>query len=241
MEFQTKVFYNMHILRHGPPLTIRCENEYNNGYFEDFFKTMDIALLPVAAKDHEANGLIENANRTLRRCFNQIRACQKRSSCEAVVTEAVFDNNLILGSCTYEPERFQVDDRIAIYRDGSGWLRAARVVEVTPHHVMVEHKGRRKSSGLNRTRLLGSTFNNDEPSRSSMAEEETHVPVYGNWAEDDGNNRTVIQDDGDDSKDGEVDDLPFSTPSTNDIPFDEPAVSYAPTESSGAPDAPSPL
>lgn len=98
MECQTKVFYNMHILRHGPTLTIRCDNEYNNGPFEGFCKTMEIALLLVAANDYEANGLVENANRTLRRCFNRIRACDQGSSCEAVVAEAVFDKNVILGS-----------------------------------------------------------------------------------------------------------------------------------------------
>lgn len=58
MEFQTKVLYDMHILRHGPPLTIRCDNEYNNGPFAEFCKNMGIVLLPVAANDHEANGLI---------------------------------------------------------------------------------------------------------------------------------------------------------------------------------------
>lgn len=283
MECQSKVFYNMHVLRHGPPLSIRCDNKYNNGPFADFCKTMDIALLPMASNDHEDNGLIENANRILRRCFNRIRSCDQSSSCEAVVAEAVFGKNVIIGSNqasvfellyqrrppiipeldanlppsvsvhdhvqqldrrrllkmlrsrTYEPENFQVDDRVAIYRDGSGWLRPARVVEVTPHYVIVKHNGRRKSSGLNRTRLLGSTFNNDEPPRDSTAQPETLATGCGNWAEDDVIAHVDAHDDGDNSTDGEVD-LPASTPSTDFIPFDEPTTSRAPTVSSVAQD-----
>lgn len=59
---------------------------------------MDIALIPVVANDHEANGLIENANRTLRRCFNCIRAFDQRSPCVAVTAEAILGKNVMLGS-----------------------------------------------------------------------------------------------------------------------------------------------
>ena len=51
----------------------------------------------VASNDHEANGLIENENRTLRSFFDRLRSCDKRSSTDAIVVEALYGKNVALG------------------------------------------------------------------------------------------------------------------------------------------------
>lgn len=53
MDCHSRTFYEMHVHRRGTPFNIRCDNEYNNGPFLDFCRTMYIALVPVAANDHE--------------------------------------------------------------------------------------------------------------------------------------------------------------------------------------------
>ena len=98
MDVQIRVLYRMQHLRHGPPKTIRCDNEYNNKDFQAFCATNETQLIPVAADDHEANGLVENANRTLRSFYDRFRCCDKKSTAEAVVAEAVYGKNISLGS-----------------------------------------------------------------------------------------------------------------------------------------------
>lgn len=57
-----------------------------------------IHLAPVAADDHQANDQIENSNRTLRSFFNRLRVCDKRSTCDTLVAEALYSKNISLGS-----------------------------------------------------------------------------------------------------------------------------------------------
>ncbi len=98
MDVQISVLRLIQHLRHGPPRTIRCDREYDNEQFKEFCSEHDTELLPVAANDHEANGLIENANRTLRSFYNRIRLCDSRSPVDVIVKEAVYGKNISLGS-----------------------------------------------------------------------------------------------------------------------------------------------
>lgn len=98
MESQIRVLKRMQHLRHGAPRTIRCDNEYNNTEFKEFCKQYGTELIPTAANDHEANGLIENANRTLRSFYDRLRCCDKKSTGEAIIAEALYGKNISLGS-----------------------------------------------------------------------------------------------------------------------------------------------
>ncbi len=57
-------------------------------------------FFPVAANDHEANGTIERANRTLRNFFMRIRAENQKSSVGEILAEATFGKNICVGSKT---------------------------------------------------------------------------------------------------------------------------------------------
>lgn len=98
METQIRVLTRIHHLRHGAPKTIRCDNEYNNDEFQTFCNEHGTTLLPVAANDHESNGLIENANRTLRSFYDRLRSCDKRSTGDYITAEAIYGKNISLGS-----------------------------------------------------------------------------------------------------------------------------------------------
>lgn len=98
MDYQISTFSRMHLWRHGAPQAIRCDNECNNHEFRNFCLEEGITLAPVEANDHEANGLIENANKTLRSFFNRTRLCDKRSTCEAIVARALYGKNHARGS-----------------------------------------------------------------------------------------------------------------------------------------------
>lgn len=87
----------MQVWRHGSPQVIRSDNEYNNEEFGAFCLEYGINLLPVAADDHEANGLIENSYRTLRSFFKLLLLCDKRSTCESIVNETLYCKNISCG------------------------------------------------------------------------------------------------------------------------------------------------
>ena len=98
MDIQISALRRIQQLRHCPPGTIRCDREYDNSKFRAFCSETNTALIPVAANDHEANGLIENANRTLRSFFDRIRACDRRSPCEVIVSDAMYGKKICAGS-----------------------------------------------------------------------------------------------------------------------------------------------
>lgn len=54
--------------------------------------------MPVAANDHEANGLMDNAKITLRSFYNLLRFCDKRSSGGIICAEAIYGKNILVGS-----------------------------------------------------------------------------------------------------------------------------------------------
>lgn len=127
----------------------------------------------------------------------------------------------MLRSRIYEPETFEVGDRVAIYRDGPGWLRPARIVEVTPHHVIVDHKDRRKSSGFNRTRLTSPCDEFDEPSNDSTGTIGAGVSTVDNWHENLDEDDDGAEDDY--STDNEVSEINTSISSASEVPLDVPS------------------
>lgn len=50
-----------------------------------------------AANDHEANGLVDNGNRTFRSFFHHLRLCDKRNTTEFLDSGAVFGNTISVG------------------------------------------------------------------------------------------------------------------------------------------------
>lgn len=202
ISHQISVLERMNIWRQGAPLIIRCDNEYNNKEFQEFYLMNGTQIVPVAANDHEANGLIENSNKTLRQFCDRLQISDKRSTSESIISEALFGKNILKGAKVgstfqllygrhphllkeldeilpppatvqentrkvarhslrkmlrtphFETPHFSFGDKVAIWRDGSGWLAPARVTCVTPIFVEFEHNKRLRTSGLNRTRLV---------------------------------------------------------------------------------------
>lgn len=98
MDVQIELLRRFQYQRHGPPKSIKCDKEYDNVQFRTVCaETMPILNL-VTANDHDSNGLIENANQTLRSFYNQIRQCDRRSANEIISGEALFGKNISRGS-----------------------------------------------------------------------------------------------------------------------------------------------
>lgn len=89
MDVQIEDLRQIQYIRHGPPQSINCDREYHNSQFMQFCAKTNTALHLVAANDYEPNGLIENANRTLRSFYDRIRLGDKRTVSEFITAEAV--------------------------------------------------------------------------------------------------------------------------------------------------------
>lgn len=85
MHFQIEVLRQVQHQWHGPPKSIRCIKEYHNEQLRAFFAEAMTTLNLVAASDHDSNGLVENANQTLRSYYNRIRLCYRRSANEIIL------------------------------------------------------------------------------------------------------------------------------------------------------------
>ena len=94
MRVQIDVLYRMQHLRHGSPKFIRCDREYFNSEFRAFCDQHQTELIAVAANDHESNGAIENANKTLRNYFNRLRLGDRKSHADRIVAEAIYGKNV---------------------------------------------------------------------------------------------------------------------------------------------------
>lgn len=97
MDIQTRILKRIQHLRHGAPITIRCDKEYKNAKIKAFCTETRTELISVIAKDHRANGFIKNENRTLRSFYDRIRCGDKRSKGEAITVKEVHGNNIYLG------------------------------------------------------------------------------------------------------------------------------------------------
>lgn len=97
MGVQIGVLRCIQYLRHGEPKTVLCDREYRNPRFRQFCQGAGTELLLVASNDHEAYGLIKNANRTIRSLFNRLRICDIRNSPDLSVPEALYGNNILMG------------------------------------------------------------------------------------------------------------------------------------------------
>lgn len=98
MDCQLSTFTRIHLWRHGSPLVIRCDNEFDNRDFKDFCLEQGIHRAPVAANNHKENGLIENTNKTLRSFFDRTRLYDQRSTFETIVERALYGKNIARGS-----------------------------------------------------------------------------------------------------------------------------------------------
>lgn len=100
MDVQILVLRQTQYLRHGSPKTIRCDREYVyvNSQLAVFCPETGTERIHVAANDHEANGLIENANRTHPSFHDRLGLCVQRSAGKTIVAEAVFGKNISVAS-----------------------------------------------------------------------------------------------------------------------------------------------
>jgi len=98
LKHQIRVFINSQIHRHGTPTKIYGDNEYNKKEFLQFCASIRATFAPIPAYDHEANGAIESANRTLRSYFNRLRALDKKETVSNLVSEATYGKNICKGS-----------------------------------------------------------------------------------------------------------------------------------------------
>ena len=97
LSFQAAEFIRIQIYRHGVPHKITGDNEFNKGDFLAMCNDFGIVFSSIAANDHEANGLIERGNRTLRSFFRRIRADKPKLNVSEVLAEATFGKNLCKG------------------------------------------------------------------------------------------------------------------------------------------------
>ena len=97
LSIQAEVFIRIQILRHGVPQKITGDNEFSKGDFKAMCDEYGIIFNAVAANDHEANGLIERGNRTLRNFFRRIRADKPKSNVSEILAEATFGKNICKG------------------------------------------------------------------------------------------------------------------------------------------------
>ena len=98
MEKQISVFQNIQVLRHGPPLSVQGDNEYNNSQFKSFFQRFGGNFTPIAANDHQSNGAVEGANRILKSYFQRIRSMDQKSCVQTILLEALFGKNICVGT-----------------------------------------------------------------------------------------------------------------------------------------------
>ncbi len=98
MSEQLAAFQRIQVLRHGNPQRIYGDREYLNRDFTSMCSGISAEFIPVAANDHEANGTIERANRTLRNFFMRTRAENQKSSIGDILAEATFGKNICVGS-----------------------------------------------------------------------------------------------------------------------------------------------
>lgn len=73
-----------------------CGND--NAGLNEICDTLDIMCHFVAADDYKANGLVENANRTVRFFSKGLWACDKRCRTKCILADSTFCNNISLES-----------------------------------------------------------------------------------------------------------------------------------------------
>ncbi len=98
MSQQVSEFMRIQPHRHGNPEVIYGDREYLNLDFKNMCNDISARFVPLAANDHEANGTVERANRTLRNFFRRIRAENQKSAVADILSEATYGKNICIGS-----------------------------------------------------------------------------------------------------------------------------------------------
>lgn len=98
LEEQVETFVAIWIYRHGLPKKIHADREYFRGVFAAFARDNGIQHVELAANDHEANGAVERANRTLRNFFRRLRSEKPKVPLSSVLREATYAKNICKGS-----------------------------------------------------------------------------------------------------------------------------------------------
>jgi len=103
LDTQIAVFKSLYLYRHGPPLSIRGDEEYKKPDFLTFCHSINTEFVDIAANHHEGNGVIERANRTVRMYFDRIRLADKKSTVHDCVQRATYAKNICRGQDSISP------------------------------------------------------------------------------------------------------------------------------------------
>lgn len=93
-----RTFQMIQTFRHGPPNVITADGEFDNAPFKHYCDEIESNLIIVSPDDHEGNGIAERANRSIRECFNRIRATNMKAYLPDIVLEAAYGKNITIGS-----------------------------------------------------------------------------------------------------------------------------------------------
>lgn len=100
---QVRVFKNVQLLRHDVPRHITADGEYGKQLFRDMCEELEIGLTTTPGHSHQSNGRIERANRSVRDCFNQLRACDRKAATSDIAAEAVYAKSVCHGHALASP------------------------------------------------------------------------------------------------------------------------------------------
>ena len=103
LETQIRIFKSIYLYRHGPPSSIRGDEEYNKPEFLHFCESIETNFIAIAANHHEANGVIERANRTIRMYYDKLRLAHGKSSVHECVERATFAKNICRNADSVSP------------------------------------------------------------------------------------------------------------------------------------------
>lgn len=73
LDSECGAFTKARLHHHRLPRTVTGDNEFNRGAFREMCDIHDIKFIPKAANAHEANGIVERENRTLRSFFLRLK------------------------------------------------------------------------------------------------------------------------------------------------------------------------
>lgn len=94
---QIEMLNPIQLFKHGIPLLVRADQEYNKREFFKFCEEHDIHFISVAADHHEGNAHVERPNRSLRSYLDRLVRTEPRASLVDIVAAATFFKNTLRG------------------------------------------------------------------------------------------------------------------------------------------------
>lgn len=83
--------------RHGIHKTITEENEFCKVEFQAMCDEYNVHYIRKATNDHQANGIISRANKTIKTFFRHLRSDDNWDSIQKLLSQAMFGKNICKG------------------------------------------------------------------------------------------------------------------------------------------------